>query len=225
MAQEASNIAFDVRQVVRKQLRTGAMSTVVSPLYQLVQLGQWQLRGRSGPTPHIIKERIVRDYAHRYSLRALIETGTYLGDMIWAMRKEFDEIHSIELEPTLYKLAQTRFQKQPHVHLHLGDSAVALSGIAATLRSPALFWLDGHYSGGITARGPSETPIEGELASLLAPAAPDHVILIDDARLFTGDGDYPRIGDLERRVGATKPSMHLTVKDDVIRIAPPSPLE
>src|ERR1700687_6102842 len=98
VAQEASNIAFDVRQVVRKQLRTGAMSTVVSPLYQLVQLGQWQLRGRSGPTPHIIKERIVRDYAHRYSLRALIETGTYLGDMIWAMRKEVDEIHSIELE-------------------------------------------------------------------------------------------------------------------------------
>jgi hypothetical protein len=203
-----------------EQLRTGPISTVLSPLYQLVQVGQWQLKGRTGPTPHIIKEGIVRDYARRYGLRVLVETGTYLGDMVWAMRDQFDEIHSIELDPELYRRAQTRFLKRSHVHVHLGDSAVVLSDIAATLRKPALFWLDGHYSGGITAKGPTETPIEGELTSLLAASAPDHVILIDDARLFTGEADYPRIGELERRVAATKPSLHLSVKDDVIRIVP-----
>jgi len=196
---------------------------VMWPLYQFVQLGQWQLKGRTGPTPHIVKEAIVRDYARLYGLTVLVETGTYLGDMVWAMRKHFDEIHSIELDPALYRRAQTRFLKQPHVHLNLGDSAVALSGIAATLRKPALFWLDGHYSGGITASGATETPIEGELKSLLAASAPDHVILIDDARMFTGEGDYPPIGELERRVATAKPNLHLSVKDDVIRIAPVEP--
>lgn len=218
-----SNIAIDVRRVVTEQLRTGRISTVLWPLYQLVQLELWLIKGRAGPTPHIVKERIVRDYARHYGLRVLVETGTYLGDMVWAMRKGFDEIHSIELDPALYRRAQTRFLKQSNVHLHLGDSALVLSGIAATLRKPALFWLDGHYSGGITAKGATETPIEGELTSLLAASAPDHVILIDDARMFTGERDYPLIDELERRVAATKPNLHLLVKDDVIRIAPIEP--
>ena len=71
--------------------------------------------------------------------------------------------------------------------------------------------------------GATETPIEGELKSLLAASAPDHVILIDDARMFTGEGDYPPIGELERRVATAKPNLHLSVKDDVIRIAPVEP--
>jgi hypothetical protein len=208
---------------LERQLRTGPISTVLVPLHQFVQVRLWQLRGRVGPTPHIVKEKIVRDYSRRYSLRVLVETGTYLGDMVWAMRKHFDEIHSIELDQALYKRAQTRFVKQSNVHLHLGDSAQVLSSITATMRTPTLFWLDGHYSGGITARGATETPIGDELASLLTPSAPDHVILIDDARMFTGEGDYPRIDELERRVAASKPNLHLSVEDDVIRIVPRKP--
>jgi hypothetical protein len=206
---------------LEEQLRTGAISTVVWPLHQFVQVKLWQMRRRAGPTPHLVKERIVRDYARRYGLRVLVETGTYLGEMVWAMRKHFDEIHSIELDRALYERAQARFSKHPHVRLNIGDSSLVLSRITAIMLAPALFWLDGHYSGGITARGKTETPIEDELNNLLAPSTPDHVILIDDARMFTGHGGYPRIDELERRVAASKPRLNVSVKDDVIRIVPP----
>ena len=44
---------------------------------------------------HLLKQRTVRDYAQRYGLRVLIETGTYYGEMVAAMKKPLCEIHSV----------------------------------------------------------------------------------------------------------------------------------
>ena len=52
----------------------------------------WKLRGSPARTPHLVKQRTVAEYAERYGLRVLVETGTYHGDMVAAMRKRFDEI-------------------------------------------------------------------------------------------------------------------------------------
>jgi hypothetical protein len=42
----------------------------------------WQLRGRPIRSPHLLKQRTVRQYADRYGLRVLVETGTYYGEMV-----------------------------------------------------------------------------------------------------------------------------------------------
>jgi hypothetical protein len=52
-----------------------------------------------------------------------------------------------------------------------------------------LFWLDGHFCGGVSAHGDKGTPILEELNLILSHRVKEHVILIDDARLFNGTFD------------------------------------
>ena len=59
----------------------------------------------------------------------------------------------------------------PHVTIFQGDSATVLPKLLATIQEPCLFWLDGHYSGGITALGKSITPILDELQTI-SPTPP-----------------------------------------------------
>ena len=160
----------------------------------------------------------VREHADRFSIRTLVETGTYEGEMVEAVRKDFDAILSIELDATLHENARRRFAGDPHVTLVQGDSGVVLKELLARLDEPALFWLDGHYSGGITAKAEFETPIMKELENIYSHRwAKSHVILIDDARCFDGRGDYPGIAALEGSARAAGYD-RFEVRDDMIRI-------
>src|SRR5436190_6339757 len=67
------------------------------------RLGMWNA---AVGMPHTVKRRVVRDYAKRYGARTLVETGTYLGDMIAAMAGSFETLHSIELSDEFYAKAR-----------------------------------------------------------------------------------------------------------------------
>jgi hypothetical protein len=195
-------------------------SQFVWPIYQRCQRASWTLGGRHGAPPHIVKEGIIRQHGKRLNLDVLVETGTYMGDMVWALRNDFRAIHSIELDPALANRARNRFARYKHIKIYEGDSAAVLPVIIEQLDKRALFWLDGHFSGGITAKAALETPIALELEHLLARGNPGHVILIDDARAFSGEGDYPTMAEIIHLVGSSNPSLQVIVADDVIRITP-----
>jgi len=89
------------------------------------------------------------------------------------------------------------------------------------LTTPALFWLDGHYSGGLTAQGDSDTPISAELTAILTSPCKTHVILIDDARCFDGNNGYPYLEDLLKTV-REKSNYCIEVSTDIIRLTPDS---
>lgn len=99
-----------------------------------------------------------------------------------------------------------------------GDSAVVLPQIVEALDAPALFWLDGHFSDGVTALGDAVTPIEDELAVVLDQSQPAHVVLVDDARLFVGAGGYPTLDRIRALVSNCRPEFVFSVADDIIRI-------
>ena len=168
--------------------------------------------------PHILKQRIVKEYADRYSIRTFVETGTYLGDMVAATRGKFDKIVSIELDVTLWKTAKEKFASYEHISILQGDSSTILPSVVASISEPCLFWLDAHYSGGTTARGETETPIMKELHTVLDREGAGDVILVDDARLFVGKDDYPTVEQVRNLVAETRPDMSLESKDDIIRI-------
>jgi hypothetical protein len=178
----------------------------------------WEKQGRPSPPPHVVKEELIRDYARSFNTNILIETGTYLGDMVHAMKKSFTRIISFELDPTLATQAQSRFAKEDHIEVVQGDSGKLLSDYLVAINEPCLFWLDGHYSGGITAKGALETPIKNELTSILSHPVEGHVILIDDARCFTGENDYPTLDELKSFVAERKPDHKFSVEHDCIRI-------
>ena len=151
-------------------------------------------------------------------MHVFVETGTYLGEMVNAVKDVFDQIYSIELGVELYQNAKTRFAGIRHITIIQGDSAEVLNEVMAHLNQPCLFWLDSHYSGGITVKGELETPIRKEFSHVFGHSIRSrHVILIDDARCFTGEHDYPTIEQL-RDMSKSAGFDSFEVKDDIIRI-------
>jgi hypothetical protein len=180
----------------------------------------WQAGGGEIPPPHAVKQAVLRKYARRHRLRVLVETGTYYGEMVHAMTYAFRRIHSIELSASLCRRAQERFGAHEHIEIICGDSAQILPYVLQRLAEPALFWLDGHYSGGETARGQQDTPIVTELEWILASPKSLHVIVIDDARCFGTDPGYPTLDELRQQVVARRPDLDFEVSGDSIRITP-----
>jgi hypothetical protein len=159
---------------------------------------QWRRAGRPLPPPPHIKRKFLRAYGHAHKLRLFVETGTYVGDTLAALRGSFAHLHSIELSRELHEAALARFKGDPKITLWHGDSGDVLPSLLALLDTPTLFWLDGHYSGGTTARGVEDTPIMRELRHISRhPLSRQHHLIIDDARLFTGSDGYPDISDVE----------------------------
>src|SRR4051794_5447312 len=105
---------------------------------------QWVMAGRPIPAPPLVKQRILRQYQERFALRTLVETGTYTGDTVEALRGQFAQIISIELAPALHATALRRFEGAANVRLLQGNSPAILPDVLASLDGPALFWLDGH---------------------------------------------------------------------------------
>ena len=83
------------------------------------------------------------------------------------------------------------------------------------MSEPALFWLDGHYSGGATANS-GKSPIMDEVATILESDL-EHVLLIDDIRLFDGTDGYPTLSELRELVMSSRPSWTFEVADDIAR--------
>lgn len=203
----------------------GIQSSAVGPsIRRAVSLARtpgWRRRGCPPPAPPHIKSRIVRDYAIRNRIATFVETGTYRGDTLAVVHEHVRRSISIELDPRLAALARRRFARDPDVEIVEGDSGLRLPEVVEQLHEPALFWLDGHYSSGVTALGDKDSPIEEELQAVLAAGRPDHVVLVDDARLFTGDGEYPRIDEIRAVVESLRPGWSCAVVDDIIRIHRP----
>jgi hypothetical protein len=183
----------------------------------LKELRDWERQGKPAPPPHGVKQQAIAAVQGKYGYDTLVETGTYLGDMVWAQLPLFKRIYSIELGVELYQRALARFSKYPQVTLLQGDSGVVLKEIVKQLTAPAIFWLDGHYSAGITAKGEKECPIFEELNAIFASQV-RHVLLIDDARCFNGIGDYPGIEQLSEFIVGQRPAAMVDVKDDIIRV-------
>lgn len=184
------------------------------------EFARWQRAGRPQPTPQACKRVLIHDLSARLGARVFIETGTNFGHTVASAIGCFDTIYSIELDANLWQSSAKRFSRHPQVRLRHGDSARELEAVLAELSEPALFWLDAHYSGAGTARGEEDSPILRELEAIARHRVRDHVLLIDDARLFDGTAGYPTLEACRRRVARWWPDHDFDVRDDVISIVP-----
>lgn len=185
-------------------------------------LRKWQASGRVAPPPHKIKAQNILEHADKYDINTLVETGTYHGDMVDAVSSRFKKIYSIELSDQYHAAAVARFARQKHIHIIHGDSGEKLGRLVSQLKEPAIFWLDGHYSAGNTARGALDCPVYQELGHILDHQIKTHVILIDDARCFGKDADYPTPDELRLFVNKKNPSLIFSIdkEKDCISITP-----
>lgn len=116
-----------------------------------------------------------------------IETGTYLGETVEMMYPYFDYLHSIEVSEYLYNKYFEEHQNYESVTIHLGDSVKVIPKLLIELdkNSKCVFWLDGHFSSGVTSKGEKDCPLIEECVEINNTYKSDQcLILIDDLRLF-----------------------------------------
>lgn len=193
-----------LRTTYRRSPFYGALQPVAERERQRAELLAWAAAGGpEGPSPHLLKQGLLRDARKRTGARVLIETGTYLGSMVEAMRTEFEHVISIEVDRKLHELAQHRFRGASGITLLLGDSGTAIQeALQIAGRWPVVLWLDGHFSGGETGSGKSHCPVREELALVLPRRTADG-ILVDDAHLFGVDPAYPSLTELDGIIAAS----------------------
>jgi hypothetical protein len=164
--------------------------------------------------PHLLKQRVIRQYAREYDLAVLVETGTNYAHMIYAQKDHFREIYSIELDARKVESARRKFRENPKIHILEGDSGAVLPKLLRTLKDRCVFWLDGHDFD-------ISTPVKLELEALFQDSAPERVILIDDAHWFDGRGGYPTLEELRQWVAREYPGRQTEVEHNIIRIFKP----
>jgi hypothetical protein len=144
----------------------------------------WADREFAAPSPHFVKQRVLL----RNGLRdaTWVETGTYMGDTTSVLSKVAKMVYSIEPEPTLFSKAEQRFSNTSNVKIIKGLSEDVLPKLLPTIGGDVCFWLDGHYSAGVTLKGPQDTPILNELTVIgrHITQMSKIVVMVDDVRCF-----------------------------------------
>ena len=121
-----------------------------------------------------------------------VETGTYLGHGAAFLSQIASHVHTIEPSDECIERALSVLQDLDNVTMHKGFSEDILPGLLGMLSGSVCFWLDGHFSGGITTKSLLDTPIKSELREIGRNLRlyDQCVVLIDDIR-ECGSGDYP----------------------------------
>lgn len=171
-------------------------------------LREWMEDDFVVPVPAVVKRAVLR--RHHIPGAVWIETGTFQGDTTAFLARFASHVVSLEPGRELFAKAQARFSDNPAVQIINAPSETAFPGLLSDLEGPVCFWLDGHYSGGSTFQGETDTPIGGEMDAIEAalPRLGSVAVLIDDIRLFDSKNPihsgYPSLDvvvDWARRCG------------------------
>lgn len=145
---------------------------------------QWLKRGYSPPSPHFIKQSCLLRNGFPDSI--WVETGTFLGLTTQLLAKHATYVYSIEPDQKLFSRACTLFSQCGNVEILNGTSEEVFPTLLPRIKGNVNFWLDGHFSAGITFKGAQETPILDELECISRNI--DNFgricVLVDDIRCF-----------------------------------------
>ena len=179
------------------------------------------MHDHSPPLPSATDKRQTLLYLlKKHAVKHFVETGTYRGGTVDALKNHVESVNTIELDEKLFLFSHQRFANQKHIKCWHGSSGNLLATALKQCAGPALIWLDGHFSGGDTARGDEVSPILKEILHVAAcHEVSKHVILIDDVRLFDGK-DYPLLRDTLELISRHLPNHRTEVYRDMIFVEP-----
>lgn len=182
----------------KHQLRTLLRSITPEPLLRIRQniaLYNWYSKTHCAPpAPHFVKQGVL--LRHGIKNCTWIETGTYLGSTTKLLASKYFHVHTIEPSQKCLSIAKDYLGGLKNITYYHGTSEDCIETACAAVAGDVCFWLDGHYSTGITFRGNTDTPIMHELAVIEKHLSRYRsvVVMIDDVRCSHLDSDhYPNL--------------------------------
>jgi len=189
--------------MLRKMARETFMYDVYEFFYRLMDnvlekrtIEIWLKEGEKLPVPHAMKRKIIKEIIQKNNIQAFVETGTYKGYMVDAVKDLLPKIYSVEINTFLAHKAIKRFHKHKNVKIIKGDSSKEIPEIIAKLNNSSFFWLDAHFSGGITGKGEEDSPLKKELKFIKENAPSGSIIAIDDIADCNGHNGYPSLDEI-----------------------------
>ena len=192
---------------MKANVKNSELRSVFAFVKKKREMRKWKERDFSDNSPQLVKEKVFSRYG--IANAAWVETGTYMGTTTAFLSKRYPHVYSIEPGLALYEAACKRFNGA-NITLFNDVSENVFPTLLPKLNGDFNFWLDGHYSSGVTFQGSTDCPVEDELAAIEKNIAnfSKLSILIDDVRCFlpinSEYSDYPSIDylvDWARRMG------------------------
>jgi hypothetical protein len=169
---------------------------------------------------------LITRLAKQFNVKNFIETGTYYGGTaIWASKK-FEKVLTIEYSQEIYNNVSNQHKSIENIKFLFGDSREKLKKLINELDSSSIFWLDAHWSGGLTYGDNDQCPLIEEI-NIINCAKNEHFILIDDARLFTSPPQpphkiehWPHISEVISALKSKSNEKYIVIIEDVIIAVP-----
>lgn len=154
-----------------------------------------------------------------------VETGTYFGESAIALADQFEHVWTIELSESLWKRALENHADVSNVTFMNGSSDKVIGDVEVS--GPTLYWLDGHWSAGVTAGELNQCPVLEEIRAIdRMPAGGQSALLIDDARHFLAPPgppmareQWPSIAQVFDELRA-RHDRYVTIVEDVVVAVP-----
>jgi len=126
----------------------------------------------------------------RYHIQAAVETGSFHAHTTRFLASIFKQVHTIEIVPENYQVAQSRLSSFPNAVCHLGSSNEVLKEILPKFEGRTLlFYLDAHWE--------TYWPLLDELEEISKTHKDNCIIVIDDVKVpgrpdigFDAYGEY-----------------------------------
>lgn len=180
----------------------------------------WTRANFNSPAPQIVKWSVLSRWGGN---SCWVETGTFLGDTTLFLSKLAKLVKSIEPSQKLAADAVSRLKPFGNIEIICDLSENILDELVSELISKGendfSFWLDGHFSEGITFQGPVDTPIRTEL-NIIGKHFQNIerlTVFIDDVRCFNpARHEYRTYPDLNFLVDwATSNQLYWVIEHDI----------
>ena len=187
---------------------------------QTTRTSPWLRNRFSSPAPNFVKWEVLNRWG---SCGTWVETGTYLGETTEYLSRSCDLIISVEPSQELASRAKLLFENSNNVKIVNGTSeefiGKILDGLSKESNRDINFWLDGHFSAGMTYLGNKPCPIVDELLSVgeRMKEFSKVSIFVDDVRAFSvgkaRDVNYPNLDFLVN--WANQHNLGWTIEHDI----------
>lgn len=166
-----------------------------------------------------------------FDVQTFVEAGTYQGGTTSWAAKQFAHVLTIENSQILYEQTKQKYQDISNIDFLFGDTRNCLKELVPTLDKPAIFWLDSHWCGGESYGESDQCPLIEEL-NIINQSSVEHILLIDDARLFLAPPPLPNDlkywPPIDQVIDAIKENFsdrYIVIQEDVIIATPSDKLE